>query len=36
VTDDAPASLKAGVAEPAVQVFARLVPLAKAHDGLPR
>jgi hypothetical protein len=35
VTDDAPASLKAGVAEPAVQVFARLVPLAKAHNGLP-
>ena len=28
--------LKAGVAEPAGKVFARLAPAAKAHDGLPR
>jgi hypothetical protein len=34
--DNARLGLKAGVAEPAARVFARLVPAARAHDGLPR
>jgi hypothetical protein len=36
LTDDASLGLKAGGAAPADQVFAQLVPAAKAHNGLPR
>lgn len=33
--DDARWGLKAGIAEPAAKVFARLAPSAKSHDRLP-
>lgn len=36
VTDNEPAGLTAGEAEPAVRILERLMPLAQAHDGLPR
>ena len=36
ITDHRQAGLAAGEAEPAARVLPRLVPLAKAHDGLPR
>jgi len=36
VMDDARLSFRAGMPQPADQVFTALVPYAKAHDGLPR
>lgn len=36
VTDNEPAGLTAGEAEPAVRILERLLPIALAHDGLPR
>lgn len=36
IADDARLNFKSGIPQPAAQVFMALVPLAKAHDSLPR
>ncbi len=36
VVDDARLDFRAGISQPAEQVFTTLAPYAKAHDGLPR